>query len=734
MSERPPRQRVRLRTCRAGASLLGLLAALSASAAEVRHFSAGSREDFLAGTLEGISVDPLGRLELAGRAERVAAVEEPFVFTVAPHPDGWVVGTGNAGRVLLIDRKGRVTPLFTAPEPEVFALRAESDGTVFAGTSPRGKVYRIRDGKGEVFFDPGETYIWGLERGADGALLVATGTDGKLFRVDRSGKGEMLFDTEDAHVRSLAALDGGDLLVGTADEGLVLRLSPDGTARTLFDSPRPEVVALAVGEGGEAWAAVVASEASLMETEAGKPAEAGSPQPAEGGEPQAVVTVTEEAGAPAEAAGRRPGKGPRSEVLRIAPGGLVETVWSFTEETVYGLLWHRGRLWVATGLEGKLYSFDGTAMVLEKDVDERQVVSLTADAPGPAFATTNAAALYRMVGGTENLGTYTSPALDAGQVARFGVLHWEGDQPAGSAIEFSFRSGLSAEPDRSWSPWTRPASGREVAVVGLPPGRYVQWRVELRAGGGGSPHLYGVELSYRQENLRPAIRSFSPMEAGQILVPAGFNPGNQVFEPAYPTREGIFTTLKPSEAFEDSRQKTLWKHGYRTLRWDATDPNGDDLSYALEFRPAASDGPWLPMVEDVTDSYLSFDATVLPDGVYRFRLAASDEPGDGSEALTASLVSEPVVIDHTPPILERVERAGGRLSVRVRDLTSPLREAVVSAGGAAWRPAVASDGLTDGRAETFEVTLPEGARLLLLRVTDAAWNLTTFDLTPELPP
>jgi len=147
----------------------GLLvrAAVPAFGTQVKIFQAQSQAAFLTGTLEGVSVDSLGRIELAPRVDRVASLAEPFLLAAATHPDGWVVGTGNAGKVLKIDRKGVITELFAAPEPEVFAVWADPDGTVYAGTSPRGKVYRIPPGppakaaagKGEVFFDPGETYI-----------------------------------------------------------------------------------------------------------------------------------------------------------------------------------------------------------------------------------------------------------------------------------------------------------------------------------------------------------------------------------------------------------------------------------------------------------------------------------------------------------------------------------------------------------------------------------------------
>src|SRR5215218_9577636 len=143
-----------------------VLAAVPASGTQVKIFQAQSQPAFLTGTLEGVSVDSLGRLELAPRVDRVASLAEPFLLSAAAHPDGWVVGTGNAGKVLKIDRKGAVTELFAAPEPEVFAVWADPDGTVYAGTSPNGKVYRIppaqggKAAKAEPFFDPKATYIW----------------------------------------------------------------------------------------------------------------------------------------------------------------------------------------------------------------------------------------------------------------------------------------------------------------------------------------------------------------------------------------------------------------------------------------------------------------------------------------------------------------------------------------------------------------------------------------------
>jgi hypothetical protein len=444
-------------------------------------------------------------------------------------------------------------------------------------------------------------------------------------------------------------------------------------------------------------------------------------------------------------AGRRKGggaqQGARSEVFSISPAGVVESLWSFPDDTVYGLLWQDGRLWVATGLEGKLYRWSDQQMLLEKNVDERQIVSVLPGEPGPVFATTNAAALFRVTRGSEASGTYTSAALDAEQVARFGTFSWQGEVPPGGAVRFSFRSGVSAEPDRTWSAWTEPREGKEIPLTGLPRGRFVQWRAELRAGDSSgktaSPRLYETELSYRQENLSPKIVSLQPLEPGQILVPANFNPTNQAFEPSHPSRDGIFNRLTPA-ADDDSggRNKLLWKLGYQTLRWMVTDPNGDDLVYDLSFRPASTDGgkegDWLEVVKDLKDDHFSFDALSLPDGIYRFRLRASDLPAnDPDTALVAERVSEPVVIDHTPPELVKAEKDGKALRVTVRDALSPLQEAVASVNAQEWMPVRAADGLLDGRTETLLIEPGKPGDLLLLRVTDAAHNVTTFNLSHQ---
>ena len=769
-----------------------------AAATEVKIHRSGGASELSEGELEGVRLDRFGRLHLARHLEQVAVIEEPFVHSLAVTPDGdWIVGTGSDGRVLRLKQGAGATVevLLDTPEAEVFAVAVAADGTIYAGTSPNGKVYRLPpgaaalpadadDGEAEaaeeleaggadpreeaaaeaVFFDPGELYIWDLLVEHDGHLKVATGTGGKLYAVDPDGRGEVLYDSQDVHLRTLHRAPSGDLLLGTAGQGLVLRRTAAGIVETLYDAPQPEIVGLTTGPDGTLYLAAVASEGSLVDLSQVS-AQAGDDDDDDD------EAAAEDAFA---GVGTRPsgfGAG-RSEVVALDRDGDARTLASFQEETVYSLLWWQEALWIGTGMEGQIATWTEDGLVLEEDLEERQVVALLvpAGASGPQLATTNGGAVYRFGQGLRTEGTYLSKVLDAEQLARLGSLRWRGRGSAES-LRMAVRSGVSAAPDASWSPWVdleAPAgsrgrksgaeapeaglAGTEVSLKAVPLGRYFQWRATFQAPekkGVAAPRLDGVEVSYRHRNQAPKIADFEILEPGQILVPSNFNPSNQVFEPAHPTRDGMFTTLSAEDQKGEGRLKSLWKLGYRALRWNASDANRDSLTYALSFRfgegvddpDEGSEGAaWLPIAEDLDSPYYNFDATALPDGVYRFRLVASDADDNlADEGETAEKLSPPVVVDHSPPRLGKLSLgppagAGGErvLTVVVEDAWNPIRQASLSVDAGPWTPAKAADGLVDGRREQLHLSVPAGARLALLKVMDAAYNVVTFDLSESL--
>ncbi len=700
---------------------LGLAGTLAAT--EVRIFQQQSRSDFADGELDGLAIGVDGSLRRAAHFERLAEIEEPFVFAAAKSGTGWVLATGNSGRVIEVSASGASDVLWTAPEPEIFALFRDHDGTVYAGSSPDGKVYALRGGGGEEIFDPQETYIWAITRAPWGDLLVATGDEGKLYAIGRGGESRLLYASDEPHFRSLHALEDR-VLVGTSGEGLILSVDEQGVVRTLHDADAPEVVAFATGENGDWYAAVVASEAGLASSSrsANGNGNGNGNNKQDEDEGESVQVSVEAASQP-----ETPPKGEARSVIVRGRGGAVEEIERLTDETVYSLAWVEGRLWVGTGVEGKVYSRHDDGLALETTVADRQVIGVFGGTP-PSLVTTNAAAVHRVAPDAEVAGSYASKPLDARSVARFGTLRWVGTAGDEAALRYAFRTGSSSKPDQTWSAWTEGASGREVSLAEVPSGRYLQWRLDVAPEAGADTRVSAVEISYRQSNRPPTITALAALPPGQVLVPASFNPGDQTYEPAHPNRDGIFTRLEPSVRSSNGRLKTLWRRGYLTLRWEAGDPNEDQLEFALHFRRDGSEGEWLPLADELEETHYGFDATVLPDGIYRIRLTASDAPANPADDVArVERVSPPIVVDHSPPSLGTAS-AG---LVEIVDELSPIRGAEVSIDAAEWVPAVAKDGLLDGRTETVIVESPPEAELVLLRVMDAAFNTTTFEISGD---
>ncbi len=706
----------------------GLLVAAVSPASQVKILRTTGAADFGAGEATGIGIDALGVLRLAPAVRPLAQPEEPFLFAAARHPDGWVVATGNSGKVLLISDDGDISELLETEEPEVFALHVGSDGSVYVGSSPDGKVYkRAPDGTTGVLFAPGERYIWDLEPLPDGRLLVATGVDGKVFVIDESdASATIYYDDRDTHARSLL-VQGDTVYLGTAGEGRVLRIIDAERAATLFDAEQPEITDLVAGPDGSFFAAAVASEGSFVQLPASTSSDSESSTADQQNQEVKVSTG-------AVAAGSRPAgfTGARSVILRLDPNGSVDSVAELTKDTVYTMLW-RDRLWLGTGQDGKIYSVRDGQLVLEQDLDDAQVVQLMAgEDDGLAVATTSGAGLHRSTREGSRTGTYTSKVLDAGHVARFGTLHWNGRVPQDASLGFRVRAGMSALPDESWSEWTQPSAGREILIGDLAQGRYFQWRVDFEGSEDASPEVRAVDVSYVQQNRRPTIESLEVLAAGEVLVPANFNPSNQAFERANPNRDGIFTTFGGLAKDTAARSKKLWKLGYRTLQWKASDPNGDELRYSVAFR-RENDDNWLEIVDDVDDSSYGFDSTVLPDGYYRFRLTVTDEESQGENAaLQAERVTGQIVIDHGAPSVERIRQAGDGWQIVVSDELSPIQEASISVDAKAWQPLRSADGLLDARNEVLSVSLDGSEQLVLLRLVDSAHNSVTLDLRERL--
>ena len=173
-----------------------------------------------------------------------------------------------------------------------------------------------------------------------------------------------------------------------------------------------------------------------------------------------------------------------------------------------------------------------------------------------------------------------------------------------------------------------------------------------------------------------------------------------------------------------------------TLRWDVTDPNGDDLSYSLHIRKEG----WPDWVrlgdESQTESNYAWDTTAVPAGLYRLRVTASDRPSNNAdEALSRDRVSEPFLVDHQPPVVTVTPKSLGA-TVTLKDDLTRLVKAAYALDGGDWVPIFPDDGLFDTPSESLSISLPDlkpGPHILVVRATDAAGNLGAGDALLVVP-
>src|SRR5205807_10009330 len=85
------------------------------------------------------------------------------------------------------------------------------------------------------------------------------------------------------------------------------------------------------------------------------------------------------------------------------------------------------------------------------------------------------------------------------------------------------------------------------------------------------------------------------------------------------------------------------------LKWIASDPNDDELSYSLYVRKTGWKN-WVRLEEDFDKKEYEWDTTTTPSGVYHFKVVASDRKDNSAEdALTGERLSAPFVVAHEPP-------------------------------------------------------------------------------------
>jgi len=743
----------------AGFTALWALLAPSLYPSGTATWEMNSYGDFVRGRFEGISLSREGRLSLAPKVDTLFTSDQPVIWSVAQAPDGTLyAATGHRGRIYRIDRAGKSSLLWTAEQPEVFAIAVDRSGVLYAGTSPDGKVYRIENGKAAEYFSPKARYIWSLAVAPDGALYVGTGDQGKVFRVEAAGKGEVYYDTGQSHITGLAVDSQGRLLAGTEPNGILYRISAKDKAFVLYDANLPEIRAIVPMPDGTVYAAALGGSIAKRAQSAAQAAQGMSGTA--GGVPSVTTTITVEAqntnpgseikppdgNKPSQA--QQPASTPqvstqftpvvdasgveKSAVYRINPDNTVETLWSSKEENVYDLLALEKQILFSTDENGRIYGLTPDRRVtLVTQTNEGETTRLLASEHSVLAATGNMGRIYRLGEVAGGSGSYEAPVHDSGTASRWGSLSWRAEVPSGCSLQFRTRSGNSSKPDRTWSEWSEPLATPAGSRITSPNARYIEWKMDMAggvpAGSGSTPSLTSVTLAYLPQNSPPVVRSINVVTQS-VAAPQSAKPNSSVGA-AYSVTvsdSGDVSTMStgtPTQTLPRAASQQI------TITWQAEDPDGDRLIFSVYFR-GEEESQWKLLKANTHDNSITFDGDVLADGKYFFRVMASDrEANPPPSAREATLVSAPVMIDNTPPILTLgdVRRSGSTAHIEFEavDAASALRRCEYSLDAGGWVPVEAADGVIDSLREKFvlDITgLAAGEHLIVIRAADSANN------------
>ena len=691
------------------------------------------------GKLDGALISSRGELALAPQAKTLLTSPDRFFWAQTTDRAGNVyVGGWLNGEITRINPQGESKTLFnTAPEVAVTALASDDGGTLYAASEPSGSIYRITpDGKATVICKLTGQRVWALHKsGAD--LYAGTGSDGRLYRITPDGQAEVLFTAPDRHILALADDGKGSLYLGTYPRGKVFRVR-EGKVTPVYEVPSLTITALAADGQGNVYL----------------------------------------------------GTSPRATVIKVDASGTATTLYQSREKHVLSLLLEGdGSVVAGTGSPARVYRIapDKTVSTLW-DPKAADVLSLSRDGSGNLYATTaGPTQIVELTAKPAESGTYTSPVLNAKALSRWGAVRWIG--PA-QGVEIQTRSGNTSYPDGTWSEWSAPYRKAAGENVTSPAGQYLQYRVVLKGSQAEpAPAVRNLELFYRTRNRAPEVKVTSP-GAGEVLAgtraikwSAKDPDGDRLTYDIYFAKEGSDQWTKigtrtgktQGENGAEKGQEDLGVGGEASVgaarafdlssaaptRRPANAPvavstlrgarptaraaktqaapsraaTGKSAAVAAS-KPAAAEKSVDPTTGDEEtlegSGSINWNTKKTPDGRYRIKIVTTDALTSPDEPATVEVLSEPVQVVNTPPIIQvaKAQREGPAppLSIPVTDAGTYVSSAEYRVDNGEWIAAAAGDGIFDSSEEIIRIDpkrLKAGKHTLELRARDAAGNEAT---------
>jgi hypothetical protein len=694
-----------------------LMLCSSGQAAKVKVWHHHSQSHYEKAKFKNMVVTSEGALRLSRQLKPFAGLDATHVWDVVEDKQGHlIVATGDAGKIYKVNPEGKVTLACTCEDSQVLSLALAADGSVYAGTGPHGQLVRIPPtGRARIIARDLGSYVWSLAVDARGRNVYAgTGPKGRIYQVTPEGKSQVFFKSKKEHILCLTVSAAGQIYAGTDKGGLIYRINAKGKGFVLYQAHQAEVRSLLVTPAG-----IYAGTSTPTRKHAGSRTGTFVSGGSLGTLPRITTasletkkgtkTAKEKTSSLEDAsldslesskssAPSTPSSGENS-LYHISADGTVREV--FREKAMLlSLLRRNGRIYIGTGMDGQLFEVDEDTKERSEvaRLDHGQIHKLLRRRDGSIIvATGDPGKLYVLKDQYAPKGTVISAVLDAKIISKWGSLRWKADTSRGTGATVAVRTGNVAEPDDTWSDWSEEQTDAEQAAVTAPTARFLQYRVTLSSENASySPALRSLAIRYMTTNQAPEVTSVDVPDLDAVTL--------------------------------DNPKKIK-------VKWNATDPNEDDLTFDLYVRKEGWKN-WVRLEENHGKTSYEWDTTTTPSGIYRFKVVASDRKDNPArEALTGERISAPFAVAHTPPTVTiKVAGMDGDRVVIQASAVDPLvrlTSASFAVNGKKWINVFPTDGLFDSKTEHFRFkteALKPGTYVLVLRVRDAAGNTGSGDV------
>jgi len=698
-------------------------------------------DDFTNGKTESTIITSRGTISLAQATQTLA---DDFndawtINSVAAKDDTMFIGTSPNGKIFKYKDNKIICiyPQEKNQEPNspaanarthlanehIFKLAFDHNGNLLAAVSgEKGKLIRYNGKTFDTIFESNDSpYIFAIAFDKSDNIILGTGPKGKIWQLDPKGANpQLIYACQDKNVLSLAIGSDNFIYAGTDTRGLVYKINPQNkTASVLYDSQENEINDLLFDRNGNLYAAATSYKSIKAQLRGApvmkKPLSFGKPEESENDEEPSEESAARQSESlkisntpaeesfeskpmPAELERARPSSA--SHIYKIDPNGFVTDVFSLNA-VFFKMLLRNDQILLGTGNKAELFSVNPnteTEALFYEDPQASQITDITKFGSDAVFATANPPKLIKLKSEFAETGNFQSALIDAGQPAMWGKLQIDADIPSDTQVYLSARSGNVGDiNDPTFSSWSQPVKITGPVDLAVPLARFCQYKLILNGSNNNSPVVREVAAAYVIPNLAPKVTDI---------------------------------TVRRTEKKSDP--------GLFKLDYKADDENWDRLLYNIEYRMKGRK-LWIELAKDVDKPVFDWDSKTAEDGIYEFKVTASDKLNNNIDtALTGSRISNPVIVDNTAPAVEKhqlkISDSSAILNLKISDRLSTINNlAYTIDSNENWINVLPDDNVFDTENESFTIKtqdLKPGPHIIAVRISDSVDNTMyrTFEI------